>query len=166
MAVHWGRLALFRLFTIAVFFGLFSSLVTAAKSTKATILIIAKDVNSARAAHSGLQGYGIPYRVIVVPEAGATLPRLNNSATVGNFGGIVVHGEVSYDYGKNNYKSALTDQQWDELFAYQKAFRIRMVRLDVFPGPKFGMFSVFCSYCSNANAFGRSDCCCRENRLL
>jgi hypothetical protein len=138
MAVHWGQLALFRLFVSVLFLGLFSSVVSAAKSTKATVLIIARDIDSARSAHSGLQGYAIPYRVLVVPQPGATLPRLNASATVGNFGGIVVLGDVSYDFGGGSFRSALTDPQWEELFAYQKAFNIRMVRLDVYPGPKFG----------------------------
>jgi hypothetical protein len=138
MACSWSRLALFRLFVTALFLGLFSSVAYAAKTTKATVLIIAKDIDSARTAHSGLQGYAIPYRVLVVPVTGATLPRLNASAIAGNFGGIVVLGDVSYDYGGATFRSALTDPQWDELFAYQKSFNVRMIRLDVYPGPRFG----------------------------
>jgi hypothetical protein len=117
---------------------LFSTTVFAAPKTKATVLIIARDIDAARSAHSGLQGYAIPYRVLVVPQSGATLPKLNQTATDGNYGGIVVLSEVSYDFGGGVFKSGLTDQQWDQLFAYQKAFKVRMVRLDVYPGPKFG----------------------------
>jgi hypothetical protein len=139
MAVKWGPLALVRLCWMVLFLGLFSTLVAAAKSTKATILIISRDMESAKAGHVGLQGYAIPYRVLVVPQAGATLPRLSAAVNQGNFGGIVVLGDVAYDYGNGQFKSALTDPQWDELYAYQKAFNVRMVRLDVYPGPKFGM---------------------------
>ena len=139
MEARWGRLSLFRLFVTAVLLGFLTSVVSAAKSTKATILVIAKDADSASAAHSGLQGYAIPYRVLVVPQAGATLPRLTASPNSGNFGGIVVLGDVSYKFEGEVFRSALTDPQWEELFAYQKAFNVRMVRLDVFPGPKFGM---------------------------
>jgi hypothetical protein len=139
MATHGGRMTLLQL----CFFLLlgFLSTVQAAKQVKATVLIISRDIDSARSAHSGLQGHAIPYRVLVVPQAGATLPKLNTSATVGNFGGVVVLGDVAYDYGGGSFRSALTDPQWDELFAYQKSFNVRMIRLDVYPGPKFGMMS-------------------------
>lgn len=129
---------LIRLFFSVVLLGLWTG-VSAAKSIKATVLIIARDIDSARSAHSGLQGYAIPYRVLVVPQSGATLPKLNGTATAGNFGGIVVLGDVSYQYEGGSFKSALTDPQWEELFSYQKSFSIRMIRLDVYPGPKFGM---------------------------
>jgi hypothetical protein len=124
---------------MVLFLGLFTSIVSAAKSTKATVLIISRDMESAKAGHVGLQGYAIPYRVLVVPQVGATLPRLSSSPTQGNFGGIVVLGDVAYDFGNGQFKSSLTDPQWDELFAYQKTFNVRMVRLDVYPGPKFGV---------------------------
>jgi hypothetical protein len=126
-----------RLCVLTIVLGFLLNLVDAAKSTKATILIIAKDIDAARSAHSGLQGYGIPYRVLVVQQAGATLPVLNSSSTIGNFGGIVVLSEVAYDYG-TGYRSGLTDAQWTQLYAYQKDFKVRMARLDVYPGPNFG----------------------------
>lgn len=128
---HWICLYLFVLYT---------SLSNAALSTKANILIVARDDASARSAHSGLQAYGIPYRVLVVPKTGATLPALNSSATSGNFGGIAIVSDVSYDYGTppNPFRSALTTAQLKELYDYQKAFRVRMVRLDVYPESQFG----------------------------
>lgn len=129
-----------RLCVLATALGFLLNLVNAAISTKAAILIVAKDIDAARSAHSGLQGYGIPYRVLVVPQSGATLPVLNSSATVGNYGGIVVLSEVSYDFGGGTFRSGLTDAQWTQLYTYQKDFKVRMIRLDVYPGPQFGNF--------------------------
>lgn len=109
-----------------------------------TILIIARDTASAYSAYSGLNGYGIPYFVLVVPKAGVALPQLNSSATVGNYGAIVVVSEVSYDYGTTGggFQSALTADQWTALYNYQTQYGVRMVRLDVFPGPSFGTTAI------------------------
>lgn len=107
-------------------------------SVSSTVLIFARDSASAYSAFSGLNGYGIPYQVVIVPQAGITLPVLNSS-TQGNFGSIVVLSEVSYDYGGTlGFQSALNTSQWEELYQYQINFGVRMVRLDVFPGPNFG----------------------------
>jgi hypothetical protein len=46
---------------------------------------------------------------------------------------------VTYSYDEG-WRSALTDDQLLEIFNYQKDFNVRMVRLDVFPGPNFGMW--------------------------
>ncbi|KAF2758816.1 hypothetical protein EJ05DRAFT_421851, partial [Pseudovirgaria hyperparasitica] len=110
---------------------------TAAATVDSTILIFARDAASASSGYSGLQGYGIPYQTVIVPSAGITLPTLNSSTTAGNYGAIVVIGEVSYDYS-GSFRSALTDAQWAQLYAYQSSFGVRMVRLDVYPGPNFG----------------------------
>ena len=138
MASPWSPIRFLRVYILFAIVGFLAFVAEAAKNTKATVLIIARDINSAKTAHSGLQGYGIPYRVLVVPQGGATLPQLQSSATQGNFGGIVVLGDVAYNYGGGSFRSALTDPQWDQLTAYQKAFHVRMVRIDVYPGPKFG----------------------------
>ena len=105
----------------------------------ATILVFARDAASGYSAFSGLNGYAIPYQLVVVPQAGITLPVLNSSATVGNFGGIVILSEVSYDYGgTTGFQSALTAAQLATLYQYQITFGVRMVRLDVFPSPDSG----------------------------
>lgn len=101
-------------------------------------MVFARSADDIYTSTSGLNGYGIPYQAIIVPAVGITLPILNSSATAGNYGGIIIHGEVSYDYGVNgasNWSSAFSTDQWNQLFAYQLAFGIRMVRLDIFPGP-------------------------------
>ena len=106
--------------------------------TKADILVIARDANSAKNLASGFNGYGIPYSTLIVPQAGTALPALNTSG-VGNYGGILVHGQVAYDYGGTlGFQSALTADQWNQLYAYQTAYGTRMVHLDVYPGALFG----------------------------
>jgi hypothetical protein len=107
----------------------------------ANILVIARDSASAGVASSGLNAYGIPFTTLIVPQAGVALPALNTS-TGGNFGGIVVASEVSYDYGTTGYQSALTTDQWNQLYAYQLAYGVRMVQYDVYPGPKYGTTAV------------------------
>lgn len=103
----------------------------------ANILVIARDTASAGIASSGLNAYGIPFTTLIVPQSGVALPALNTS-TSGNFGGIVVASEVSYDYGASGYQSALTADQWNQLYAYQLAYGVRMVQYDVYPGPNYG----------------------------
>lgn len=110
-----------------------------ADTINSTALVIATDIVSAYSAYSGLNDHGIPYYVLVVPINGTTLPSLNDSATVGNYGLIVVLSEVSYDYGgTEGYQSALTTAQWTALFNYQVSFGVRMVRLDVYPSADSG----------------------------
>ncbi|ORY15719.1 hypothetical protein BCR34DRAFT_622737 [Clohesyomyces aquaticus] len=126
----------------------FSSAVTAdsayigGSTVSSTILILARDQTSAQnGAFLGLQGYGIPYEVITVPQSGvSSLPILNSSIDHGNYGGIVVVSEVGYDYN-GSYYSALTRRQWNSLWDYQTQFGVRMVRLDVFPTSDFGVVS-------------------------
>ncbi|KAF2638315.1 hypothetical protein P280DRAFT_81219 [Massarina eburnea CBS 473.64] len=112
-------------------------------TVSSTILVIARDQTAAtNGATSGLQGYGIPYEVLTVPQAGiSSLPVLNASATYGNYGGIVVLSEVGYNYD-SQYYSALTRVQWNALWNYQTQFGVRMVRLDVFPTSDFGTVSI------------------------
>ncbi|KAJ5469590.1 hypothetical protein N7539_009208 [Penicillium diatomitis] len=111
------------------------------------ILVIARDSTSATNAASGLNGYGIPYTTLVVPQTGTQLPALNSSNT-GNFGGIVIASEVSYDYGADGWQSALTMDQWNQLYAYQLAYGVRMVQFDVFPGPLYGASAIAGGCCN------------------
>jgi len=114
-----------------------ASLVSAANTVNSTILVFARDTASGYSGTSGLAGYGIPYQLVVVPQAGITLPVLNSTATAGNFGGIIILSDVAYSYD-SGWASAITAAQWAQLFAYQTSFGVRMVRLDVYPGSNFG----------------------------
>ena len=107
-------------------------------SALSNILVIARDDATAQMTSSGLLGYGIPFTSLIVPQSGVALPALSGS-TGGNFGGIVIVSQVSYDYGgTQGFQSALTIDQWNQLYAYQLQYGVRMVHLDVFPGPSFG----------------------------
>lgn len=113
------------------------SLTLADLTVDGTILVLARSTDESYSATSGLNGHGIPFQLLVVPQEGVDLPTLNSSSTTGNYGGFITLGEVSYDYN-GTYNSALTDAQWDTLYAYQAAFGVRMVRLDAYPEPQFG----------------------------
>lgn len=106
-------------------------------SVSNTILVLARDSTSAYSATSGLQGHGIPYQTVIVPSTGITLPTLNSSLQSGNYGGIIVLSEVSYEYN-GSWASAISATQWTQLYNYQTDFGVRMVRLDSYPGPDFG----------------------------
>jgi len=114
---------------------------TGGATVSSTVLILARDFTAAQnSGFPGLQGHGIPYEVVTIPQAGGTLPVLNSTAKNGNYGGILVISEVGYDYN-GSYYSALTRRQWQTLWEYQEAFGVRMVRLDVFPSSDFGVSS-------------------------
>ncbi|KAA8645896.1 hypothetical protein EYZ11_003589 [Aspergillus tanneri] len=118
-------------------------------SVAGNILVIARDSAAAGVASSGFNAYGIPFTTLLVPKEGTTLPSLNSSSG-GNFGGILVASGVSYDYGgTTNFQSALTADQWNQLYAYQLEYGVRMVQYDVFPGPAYGA----------ADASGGGGCC-------
>lgn len=118
--------------------GTLTGLSAAANAVDSTVLVVARNDGDAAKAGMGLDGYGIPWEKALIPQGGTALPALNSSGTEGRYGGIVVIGSVSYDMGGGRFASALTDQQWNDLYAYQTAFKVRMVRLDEFPGPAFG----------------------------
>jgi hypothetical protein len=106
-------------------------------------LIFARDTASAYTAYSGLNGYGIPFQVVAVPQAGIALPPLNSSETTGKYGAIVIVSEVSYDYGGTiGFQSAFTAAQWATIYQYQVSFGVRLVRLDVYPSADSGTSAI------------------------
>lgn len=102
-----------------------------------TILVLARDAASAAVGSSGFEAYGIPFETLLVPQAGVALPALTSGDKNGRYAGILVMGAVSYDYS-GTWKSALTDAQWNDIYAYQGNYSVRLVRIDEFPGPAFG----------------------------
>lgn len=107
------------------------------RTVDGTVLVLGRTEADAKMAAAGLDGYGIKYETVAVPQGGFSLPQLNSTAEKGNYGGIVMLSEVSYEY-TDGWKSAVTKEQFDEIYAYQKDFGVRMVRLDVFPNGEFG----------------------------
>jgi len=117
------------------------SLRAATTRVKGTVLILARDTASAYSATSGLNGYGIRYEVVTIPQEGTALPSLNSSESSGNYGSIVVLSEVSYDYG-DDFRSAITAAQWAQIYQYQVSFGVRLVRLDTFPSTDLGVTAI------------------------
>lgn len=130
--------------------------VQAAITVDSTILILAPtdDVESSYSATSGFDAYGIPYNLVQIPSGGASLPTLNSSTTQGNYGGILILSDVSYNYN-GDYHSAITTEQYNTLWAYQVTFNVRMVRLDAYPGDDSGTSALAAS--------DGSEGCCNNN---
>ncbi|RSL99580.1 hypothetical protein CEP52_009643 [Fusarium oligoseptatum] len=82
-------------------------------------------------------GYGIPFEKVLVPQTGFELPTLNSSSSKGNYGGIVVVDSVSYEYS-DGWRSAISTEQWEKIYEYQINFKVRLVRINEYPGPNFG----------------------------
>ncbi|KAK4191039.1 hypothetical protein QBC35DRAFT_512775 [Podospora australis] len=134
----------------ATLLALYTGSAEAALSVSNTVLVFARDTGSANSATSGLQGYGIPYEVVIVPQAGITLPALTSAADQGNYGGIIILSEVSYSY-PSGWASAITAAQWTTIYNYQTTFGVRLVRLDVFPSPEYGVTTAIAGAgCCNA----------------
>lgn len=89
----------------------------------------------------GLEGLGIPYEVLTVPQEGTSLPTLEQDG-YGNYAGLVTVKELSAEYNEANttqWLSALTDEQWTALYDYQVKYGVRMARLDAWPATQFGV---------------------------
>ncbi|KAG8163143.1 hypothetical protein KVR01_007621 [Diaporthe batatas] len=103
------------------------------------VLILARDSDGANSASAGLLGYGIPFEAVLIPKEGGAIPTLNTSTSEGKYSGIIVIDALAYDYGATGWRSAVTDAQWSTIWAYQAGFKVRMVRINEFPGPLYGV---------------------------
>lgn len=101
------------------------------------VMILARDTDGVNSASAGLSAYGIPFEGVIIPQAGATIPTLNTSATEGKYSGIIVIDALAYEYA-DGWRSAVTADQWNAIWTYQANFKVRMVRINEFPGPSFG----------------------------
>lgn len=123
--------------TFGALAGLMVEVATCDHTVDGTILVLGRTTADAEIAAAGLKGYGIAYEAVAVPQTGIELPSLNSSSDHGNYGGIVLLSEVSYEF-EDGWRSAITEEQFDALFKYQVDFGVRMVRLDAFPSSEFG----------------------------
>lgn len=122
---------------IGTIWALGGTLASAAITVESTVLVIARNDADAQQVTLGLDGYGIPYEKLLVPQGGVALPTLNTSLTQGRYGGIITVSDVSYE-NNGTWGSAITAQQLAQIHAYQATFKVRMVRINEFPGPDFG----------------------------
>ncbi|KAH8686270.1 hypothetical protein BGZ61DRAFT_533827 [Ilyonectria robusta] len=121
----------------------------AGATVDATILVIAADSDTAAAGSLGLLAYGIPYETFVVSADGSDLPPLSSSSTHGNYGGIIILSSIAVSKS-SGWGSALTDNQWTALYAYQTDYNVRMVRINEYPGSKFGTTPVGSGCCDSS----------------
>ncbi|KAF2260354.1 putative extracellular serine-rich protein [Lojkania enalia] len=136
MAANW---ALFLHFWTPTILSILQ-LANAAVTVNSTLLILSHDPN-ATSSVSVLQGYGIPYEVVNLSLKGGGFPQLNSTPDTGNFGGIVAVSARDYD-GGDDWKSVLSEVQWQEIYQYQEAFGVRLVMLNAWPSAHFGVQSV------------------------
>lgn len=122
----------------SVRFLLFLALISLSEclSSNSTTLIIATTVDNADKASYILNGYGVGFEVLLVPKDGVALPMLKTTDG-GNYGLVVILSEAVY-IANGTSTTAMTPAQWSELYDYQRIFKVRMVLLDVIPGPKYG----------------------------
>lgn len=114
--------------------------VNAAVTVNSTLLILARDKNATLPGTLVLQGYSIPYQVVDLSLSAAGFPQLNSTPDAGNFGGIVAVSARDYKNG-DDWKTILSEKKWQELYRYQEAFGVRMVRLNAWPSADFGVQS-------------------------
>jgi hypothetical protein len=110
----------------------------AAVTINSTLLVLSREPNATASGVSVLQGYGIPYQVVDLSLSGSGVPQLNSTPDAGNFGGIVAVSARSYQ-GGDDWNKVLSDKQWQELYRYQEAFGVRMVRLNAWPSVDYGV---------------------------
>jgi len=133
-----SRFPVFRL-CAALILLTWASVVDAAVTVNSTILVLAREANASYSGYTLLQGYGIPFQVVDLSKA--KLPALNSSADAGNYGGIVAVSGRDYS-GKDDWNSVLTTAQWQQIYDYQTAFGVRLVRLNAWPSADFGVSAV------------------------
>ncbi|KAH7140257.1 hypothetical protein B0J13DRAFT_477347 [Dactylonectria estremocensis] len=109
---------------------------------------MARSDSEAAAASLGLLAYGIPYEIVLVSSSGVTLPTFNDTATHGNYGGIMIMDALSFEYS-TGWASAVTTEQWTVIHGYQTDFNVRMVRINEWPGVDFGVTTVASSCCGD-----------------
>jgi hypothetical protein len=105
------------------------------------ILVIAADGNEADlpAIEQALDYLGTPYSVYIAAQTpnGLTPDKLANGCHGYYQGIILTDGELSY-YNGSSYVSALSQQEWTNLWSYQATIGVRMVSWYTYPTTDYG----------------------------
>jgi len=117
-----------------------SSIADAAVTVNNTLLVLARDSNATSSGTFVLDGYGIPYQVVDLSVQPTSLPQLNSTQDAGNFGGIVTVSARGYS-GSDDWSKVLSNEQWKDIYNYQEAFGVRLVRLNAWPSTDYGVQS-------------------------
>jgi hypothetical protein len=84
---------------------------------------------------SVLNQVGAPYDVIIAKNGGFNALTLSDGNGAGRYQGIILTtGNLGYLAPSGNYESAFSAAQWQALWNYESAFRVRQATLYTFPG--------------------------------
>lgn len=82
-----------------------------------------------------LNQIGVPYDVVIAKDGGFSAQTLSDGNGAGNYQGIVLTtGNLGYLAPSGNYESAFTPEQWQALWNYEAAYKVRQATLYTFPG--------------------------------
>lgn len=101
-----------------------------------TVLVIGTSGDVTEEAVYILRSYGLTYQTLIFSQNGDNvLPPLETDDG-GNYGLLIPVANVQFP---NTTTSALTNDQWNTLYAYQEKYSIRMVQVAASPNTKFGV---------------------------
>lgn len=82
-----------------------------------------------------LNQVGVPYDVVIAKDGNFDARTLSDGNGAGNYQGIVLTtGNLGYLAPSGNYESAFTPEQWQALWNYEAAYKVRQATLYTFPG--------------------------------
>jgi hypothetical protein len=82
-----------------------------------------------------LNQIGVPYDVVIAKNGSFNAQTLSDGKGAGNYQGIVLTtGNLGYLAPSGNYESAFTPEQWQALWNYEAAYKVRQATLYTFPG--------------------------------
>jgi hypothetical protein len=106
-------------------------------SIQMKVLVISADGTepSFAAITSMLDQVGVPYDKLIAATTPLTASMLSDGLGNGKYQGILLTtGNLGYLTADGTYQSALTTEQWQTLWAYEAAFRVRQSTLYTYPG--------------------------------
>lgn len=112
----------------------------AAAETPASIdmklLVISADGNEPAfaAIKSILNQIGVPYDTLIAATTPLTAKTLSDGQGAGHYQGVLLTtGNLGYEASPGNYQSAFSADQWQTLWQYEAAFRVRQATLYTYP---------------------------------
>lgn len=106
------------------------------KSIAMKLLVISADGTEPVLAgmKSTLDQIGVPYDVLIAKTTPFSAATLSDGAGAGRYQGIILTtGNLGYDTSSGDYVSAFSADQWQALWNYEAAFKVRQVTLYTYP---------------------------------
>ncbi|KAJ3101949.1 hypothetical protein HDU97_000925 [Phlyctochytrium planicorne] len=105
-------------------------------------LVLSTDYTVAMAPIHTLMSYTIPFDLVIISPANMTQNSLNLEVTANQHGKyhfvVLATGGMIAEFPNGTFASTLSPNQWDELYAYQANYNVRLVALNDAPKPEFG----------------------------